>query len=83
MPLQPFTSWLQDQQVKIPEPDRLLLLIKQAGSQGMGRAEIGSAIQMDRDFLDQFLDGLVRAGVLRVDLVNGIRTYRSAGAWTV
>ncbi len=71
----PFKSWLQNQQVTIPEPDRLVLLIKQAGPQGMNRSEIGSATQMDRDFLDQFLDGLVQAGMLRVVDQDGMRTF--------
>lgn len=75
MMLQPFNTWVQNQQVKIPEPDRLVLLIKQAGSKGMTRAEIGGAINMDRDFLDQFLDGLVQVGVLRVVDQDGVRVY--------
>ncbi len=75
MTLQPFTTWAKKRQLIIPEPDRLLLLIKQAGTRGMSRAEIGSATQMDRDFLDQFLDGLVRVGVLRVMDRGGMRTY--------
>ena len=75
MALQPFTTWIQNHQVRIPEHDRLVPLIKQAGSQGLTRAEIGKAINMDRDFLDEFLAGLVQAGVLRVVDQNGMRTF--------
>ena len=77
MPLPPFSSWIQKQQIKQPEADRLLPLIT-AAPDGISRGELGKAIKLDRQVLDEFLDGLVAVGVVRVDLVNGIKTYRTA-----
>lgn len=77
MTLQPFTTWIQNRQFTISEPDRLLLLIKQAGSQGMTRDEIGGVIKMDWKFLDEFLNGLVQAGMLRLVDRGGMRVYWS------
>ncbi|MGE3408656.1 MAG: hypothetical protein AB7I37_17690 [Pirellulales bacterium] len=79
MALPPFTTWVQKQQIKTPEADRILPLISQSAAKGISRGELGKAIKLDRQVLDDFLDGLVRVGVVRVDLVNGIRTYRAAG----
>jgi len=77
MSLPPFETWVQKQQIKTPEADRILPLIAQAGPQGISRGEIGRAIKLDRAVLDSFLDGLVRVGLLRLVAVNGIRIYRT------
>lgn len=81
MALPPFTSWVQRRQITIPEADKLLPLISQAGPQGISRGEIGRAITLDREVLDEFLDGLVRIGVVQMTDQNGIRVYRAAAAW--
>ena len=78
MALPPFTTWVQKQQIKTPEADRILPLISQSGPQGISSGELGKAITLDREVLDEFLAGLVRIGVVRVDLVNGIKVYRAA-----
>lgn len=78
MSLRPFASWIQHRQIEIPEADRILPLISQAAAKGITRGELGKAITLDREVLDDFLDGLVRVGVVRVDLVNGLPTYRAA-----
>ncbi len=78
MPLPTFASWVQKQQVKLPEADRLLPLIAQAGQQGINRGQIGNVIGLERDVLDELLDGLVRFGQLRLDIENGLRVYRAA-----
>lgn len=70
-----FSSWLQRRQIKMPEADRLIPLISQAG--GMNRGQIGGLIDLDRDTLDELLNGLVRFGQLRIDVENGIRVYRA------
>lgn len=77
MALPPFTSWVQQQQIKTPEADRILPLIA-AHPQGISRGVLGKATTLDREVLDDFLDGLVRVGVVRVDLVDGVRVYRTA-----
>ena len=81
MALPPFTTWIQKQQIKLPEADRILPLISQAGPQGITRGEIGRAITLDREVLDEFLDGLVRIGVVQMTDQNGIRVYRAGSAW--
>ena len=77
MPLPAFSSWLKRREIKPPEADRLLPLIAQAGLRGMNRGQIGSVIGLERDVLDQLLDGLVRFGQLRIDVENGVRVYRA------
>lgn len=81
MALPPFTSWVQRRQITIPEADKLLPLIAQSGRTGISRGELGKAITLDRQVLDEFLDGLVRIGVVRADLVKGIKVYRAGSAW--
>ena len=81
MSLTPFETWVQKQQIKTPEADRILPLISQAGPQGISRGEIGKAITLDRQVLDDFLDGLVRIGVVQITDKNGIRVYRAGSAW--
>lgn len=43
----------------------------------MSRAEIGKAINLERDVLDSFLNGLVQVGVLAVSVENEIRIFRA------
>jgi len=64
MPLPPFSDWLQQREIKPLEADRLIPLIANAGSRGISRGEIGAAIKLDREVLDEFLDGLVRVGAV-------------------
>lgn len=80
MPLPPFSSWVQKQQIKTPEADRILPLIA-AAPDGISRGEIGRVIKLDRQVLDEFLNGLVRIGVVQVTDKNGIRVYRAGSAW--
>lgn len=81
MALPPFTTWIQRRQITIPEADRILPLISQAGANGISRGEIGRAIRLDRQVLDDFLDGLVRIGVVQMTDQNGIRVYQAGSAW--
>ena len=77
MALPAFSTWAQKQKLKVPEADQIIPLISQAGPRGISRGEIGRASKLDRDALDSFLDGLVGIGIVRVDLVNGLRVYRA------
>ena len=43
----------------------------------MNRGQIGSVIELERDALDELLDGLVRFGLLRLAVEDGIRVYRA------
>ena len=77
MPLPSYSTWIQKQKAKPPEADRLIPLIHQAGAAGISRGEIGSAIKLDRDVLNDLLAGLVRFGVLTVVDQGGLRSYRA------
>jgi hypothetical protein len=59
-----------------PKADRLLPLIAAAGPMGMNRKQIGSAVDLDRDTLDQLLAGLVNIGLLTVMWEYDVPLYR-------
>lgn len=44
----------------------------------MNRQQIGSAVDLDRDTLDQLLQGLVDFGLLTITWENGLPVYRAA-----
>ena len=62
-----------------PESERILPLIAAAGALGMSRKQIGSAVDLDRDVLDQLLAGLVGIGMLTVAWEGGVWVYRTVG----
>jgi hypothetical protein len=76
MTLRSFKSW-RDRET-IPLADRIMPIIAQRGAQGMSRGEIGRIVDLERDVLDQLLDGLVRFGLLIMTDMNGVRYYRQA-----
>lgn len=62
-----------------PEADRILPLIASSGRVGMTRKQLGGAVELDRDVLDQLLAGLVGIGMLAVTWEDGVRVYRAVG----
>ena len=73
-----FTSWLHRRKgYTVPESDRVVPLIAQAGVAGMNRGQIGAAVDLERDVLDELLAGLVRFGELTVSDENGLRVFRA------
>ena len=77
MTLPSFSSWINLQRIGTPQADLIVPLIAQAGPQGIGRGELGNAIKLDREALDELLDGLVRVGLVRMAVVDGVRVYRA------
>jgi len=75
--LRSLATWRRDRET-IPLADQIVPLVAQAGPQGITRGEIGHAVGLDREVLDQLLDGLVRFGLLVVTDLNGVRVYRQA-----
>lgn len=73
----PFSDWLEarTQRPQIPETTRLLHLIAQAGAAGIRRRDLGRAITLDRDVLDDILAAMVAAGQIEVAEVGGERGY--------
>lgn len=59
-----------------PEADRILPLVAAAGTLGMNRKQIGSAVDLDRDVLAELLAGLVNIGLLTVAWEYGVPIYR-------
>jgi hypothetical protein len=55
-------------------------LVAQAGTRGLTRREVGNGIGLEPGVLDDLLAALVRAGMLYVSAVNGVRVYRAAAA---
>lgn len=72
-----FKSWEKRRRHLAPEADRVLPLI--AGSTGMTRKQIGNAVELDRDVLNQLLDGMVGMGLLTVAWDEGVPVYRTSG----
>jgi hypothetical protein len=52
-------------------------LIAAAGTAGMNRQQIGNAVDLDRDVLDQLLAGLINIGLLTVAWKDGVPIYRA------
>lgn len=77
MPLNSLTSWRHKREL-LPHADRLLPLVAQRGALGISRGELGRLVDLHRDTLDELLDGFVRAGLLTLTVVNGVRVYRQA-----
>ena len=72
-----FAEWEQRRRNISPESERIYPMIRAAGVYGMTRRQIGSAVALDRDVLDQLLAGMVSAGILTMtNTVNGL-VYRS------
>lgn len=61
----------------MPEADKIVPLVAQAGHVGMTRYEIGGVIDLERESLDRLLAGLTRFGMLKVSQENGVLVYRS------
>jgi hypothetical protein len=75
-----FRSWAHHRQgldELMPQADKVVPLVAQAGPRGMTRAEVGGVIDLDRDALDALLAGLVRFGLLSVTWENGIQVFRA------
>ena len=80
--IESFTSYARRQHLT-PEADRVLPLVVAAGSMGMNRYQIGSAVDLDRDVLDELLDGLVQMGMLLVSSERGGWGSRAVGVQPV
>lgn len=52
-------------------------LLKATGTAGMTRKQLGAAVELDRDVLDDLLAGLVSAGLLTLVRQEGGPVYRA------
>jgi hypothetical protein len=58
-----FSSW-ERRRRHGPEADRIVPLVAAAGQIGMNRKQLGAAIKLDGEILDQLLQSFVDAGLL-------------------
>lgn len=74
-----FLAWLETRahRSELPEATRLSQLIAQAGTGGIRRRDLGKAITLDGDVLDDLLAAMVAAGQVEVAEVGGKRVYYS------
>ena len=73
--LRSLASWRRDRRTT-PLADTILPLVARYGPHGITRGDIGRLVPLERDTLDNLLDGFVRAGLLTMTDVNGVRVYR-------
>ncbi len=72
-----FTSWERRRRHLAPEAERILPLVAAAGTVGMNRFQLGNAVDLSRETLDQLLSGLVGIGLLTLALERGVPVYRA------
>ena len=75
-----FESWVRHRHGMddvTPEADKIVPLVAAAGASGMSRRQLGNAIKLDRDVLDELLAGMVRSGLLTVTWENGVPVFRT------
>ena len=72
-----FESWLDRRRRGPPEAEKLVPLVAASGMVGMTRKQLGNAIDLERQVLDELLDGLVRSGLLTVTDENGLKVFRT------
>lgn len=70
-----FTSWENRRRHLDPEAERILPLVVDAGAAGMNRMQIGNAIELDQEVLDELLAGMVEVGLLNVMWRDGLPVY--------
>lgn len=72
-----FTQWLEHRRPAplVPEVDRLLRLILQAGTSGISRADL-SSIALPSDVVDELLSSLVGLRVIRATGSGQSAVYR-------
>lgn len=72
-----FKTWEKQRRHLAPEAERILPLVAAAGTAGMNRFQLGSAVDLNRETLDQLIAGLVGIGLLTVAWERGMPIYRA------
>ena len=70
-----FIEWLLKKE--IPDSDRLAMLIRQAGPNGIPETKLRSGIELPKQLVDDLLQALVQSRIARVIERGGIRWYFS------
>jgi hypothetical protein len=72
-----FKSWERRRRHPAPEAERILPLVAAAGTAGMNRFQLGNAVDLNREKLDQLIAGLVGIGLLTVAWEGDVPVYRA------
>lgn len=70
-----FQSWLLKRQKILPQSDRLVLLIRQAGPAGIPEGQLRSQVDLPKQLVDDLLAALVSAGQVGVVVRDGKRWH--------
>jgi hypothetical protein len=70
-----YWEWIH-RDAPIPQADRVMVLIRQAGPQGISRGGIGGQIDLDKETLDDLLAALVNSGQAVLTRERGLDVYR-------
>ncbi len=73
-----FSEWVASRKPGplVPQADKVLHLIQQAGPQGISRGELGANVKLERDTLDSVIQALVDFGQVVVSMEGDQRIYR-------
>lgn len=72
-----FKTWEKQRRHLAPEAERLLPLVAASGTVGMNRFQLGNAVDLNRETLDQLLAGLVGIGLLTLAWEGDVPVYRA------
>jgi hypothetical protein len=70
-----FHAWLQQRPGPLPDADRLIQLIWQAGRLGIPQGQLRAAVELPRETFDELLAALVSARTVAVVEKDGKRWY--------
>jgi len=71
-----FREWIS-RNSPLPEAEKVLVLIRQAGPQGIARGSIGGQIKLEKETLDHLLAALIGFGQIVATRKAGLITYRA------
>ena len=71
-----FFAWI-DRDSPLSETQKVLVLIRQAGAQGITRGSLGGQIKLEKETLDQLLDSLIGFNQIVARREAGLITYRA------
>ena len=68
-----FSHWLE--QKHVPDSDRIAMIVQSAGQAGIPETKLRSGIELPKQLVDELLQALVDARIVRVVERDGVRWY--------
>ena len=68
-----FNAWLHQRHVL--DPDKITALIHSAGPGGIPETQLRGAVELSKELVDQLLQALLDARIIRVAERDGVRWY--------